>query len=254
MAGDRSYSVGPRAVTVTEGGPTRASLLEAGTELVNERRTSAVLPGLREVCQRANRSTAVFYGHFENLAAYHDALVEQLLSTDVAFEVMALTMDLLADVTRRIRTGPPEDIPRLIASVAAANIDAQLAIGMPAFRLRLLLQATADDRAQRQAMVALRRLYDHVTEVQVIGYQALLDAWGREPRPPYDLRTVAITITAVADGLLVRRGFEPDLAVTTLFEDAVRALIPTLSRRIGTPDDLDEALRRSYRPDPRTDP
>ncbi len=97
-------------------------------------------------------------------------------------------------------------------------------------------------------MAAMSQLYEHVTQVQVIGYEALLDAWGREPRPPYDLRTVAVTITAVADGLLLRRGFEPDLDVTTLFEDAVRSLIPTLSRRIGAPDDLDEALRRSYGP------
>jgi len=239
-------------MTPSEGAspPPRASLLNAGADLVNERRTGEVLPGLREVCQRAGRSTAVFYGHFENLAAYHAALVDQLLSTDVAFEVMAATMDLLAEVTGKIRTGPAEDIPRLIASVAAANIDAQLAIGMPAFRYRLLLQAAADDGARQQAVVALRRLYDHVTQVQVLGYQGLLDAWGREPRPPYDLRTVAITITAVADGLLVRRGFEPELDVTTLFEDAVRSLIPTLTRRIGTPDDLDEALRRSYRPAP----
>ncbi len=240
-----------------EGGgpaPARSSLLEAGAALVNERRTGEVLPGVREVCQRAGRSTAVFYGHFASLAAYHDALIDQLLTNDVAFEVMAKTMDLLAHVTEKIRTGPAADIPRLIASVAAANIDAQLSIGMPNFRTRLLLQATADDRAHQQAQAALRRLYEHVTQVQVIGYEALLDAWGREPRPPYDLRTVAITLTAVADGLLVRRGFEPALDVTTLFEDAVRSLIPTLTRRVGTPDDLDDALRRSYDPRPPAPP
>ena len=248
---------GDQAAT-QRGGPTvklsarsaEASFLDAGAALVNERRTGEVLPGVREVCLRARRSTAVFYGHFENLAAYHESLVNQLLSTDIAFQVMATTMDLLAEVTRKIRVCPVEEIPRLIASVAAANIDAQLALGMPAFRTRLLLQATADDRAHRRALVAMHRLYEHVTEVQVVGYQALLEAWGREPRPPYDLRTVAITITAVADGLLVRRGFEPDLDVTTLFEDAVRSLIPTLSRRVGAPDDLDAALRRSYGPWP----
>ncbi len=240
--------------------PARISLLEAGAALVNERRTGEVLPGVREVCQRAGRSTAVFYGHFASLAVYHDALIDELLTTDVAFEVMAKTMDLLAEVTEKIRTEPASDIPRLIASIAAANIGAQLEIGMPDFRTRLLLQATAKDRAHAQAQAALRRLYEHVTEVQVVGYDALLDAWHREPRPPYDLRTIAITITAVADGLLVRRGFEPDLDVITLFEDAVRSLIPTLTRRIGHADDLDEALRRSYdprppqRPDPRVEP
>jgi len=233
--------------------PTRASLLAAGADLVQERRTGEVLPGVREVCLRAGRSTAVFYGHFENLAAFHDALIDQLLSTDVAFTVMAETMELLAVVTEKIRSGPADDIPRLIASVAAANMDGQLAIGIPAFRARLLFLATADDRARRHALAAMRRLYEHVTQVQVLGYDALLDTWGREPRPPYDLRTIAITITAVADGLVSRRLFEPDLDVTTLFEDAVRSLIPTLSRRVGTPDDLDEALRRSYGPDPPTD-
>jgi AcrR family transcriptional regulator len=232
-----------------QGTPTRASLLEAGAAIVHERRTGEVLPGVREVCLRAGRSTAVFYGHFENLAAFHDALIDELLSTDVAFEVMAKTMDLLAQVTQKIRVCPADDIPRLIASVAAANMDGQLAIGVPAFRARQLFVATADDRARAHAMAAMRRLYDHVIEVQIIGYAALLDAWGREPRPPYDLRTISITITAVADGLMLRRGFEPDLDVTTLFEDAVRSLIPTLSRRIGAPDDLDEALRRSYHPD-----
>lgn len=232
------------------GTPTRASFLEAGANIVHQRRTGEVLPGVREVCLRAGRSTAVFYGHFENLAAFHDELINELLSTDVAFEVMARTMDLLAEVTQKIRVCSADDIPRLIASVAAANMDGQLAIGVPAFRARQLFVATADDRARGHAMVAMRRLYEHVTQVQVIGYQALLDAWGREPRPPYDLRSIAITITAVADGLMIRRGFEPELDVTTLFEDAVRSLIPTLSRRVGTPDDLDEALRRSYRPDP----
>ena len=230
--------------------PTRSSLLDAGVSLVQERRTGEVLPGVREVCQRAGRSTAVFYGHFENLAAFHDELIDQLLSTDVAFEVMAQTMELLAEVTQKIRTCPPDDIPRLIASVAAANMEGQLAIGLPSFRARQLFVGTADDRARRHAMAAMRQLFEHITQVQIVGYEALLDAWGREPRPPYDLRTVAITITAVADGLVLRRGFEPDLDITTLFEDAVRSLIPTLSRRIGTPDDLDEALRRSYRPDP----
>ncbi len=228
----------------------REKFLAAGAALVSERRTGHVLPGVREVCIKADRSTAVFYSHFDSLATYHRVLIDQLLSTDIAFEVMATTMNLLADVTERIRTGPSEDIPGLIASVAAANIDAQLAIGMTAFRNRLLLQATADDPARRQAVEALRRLYEHVTEVQVEGYKDLLDTWGREPRPPYDLKAVAVTITAVADGLLLRRGFEPELAVTTLFEDAVRALIPTLTRRVGTPDDLDEALRRSYGPLP----
>jgi len=228
----------------------RQSLLEAGASLVLERRTGEVLPGVREVCQRAGRSTAVFYGHFENLAAFHEVLLEELLSTDVAFEVMAQTMELLAEVTQKIRTCPPDDIPRLIASVAAANMQGQLAIGLPSFRSRLLIMSTAEDQARRQGVIALRRLYEHVTEVQIIGYKALLDAWGREPRPPYDLRSVSITITAVADGLVMRRCFEPNLDITTLFEDAVRSLIPTLSRRIGTPDDLDEALRRSYHPDP----
>ena len=236
-----------------EGGgtpPARRSLLDAGADLVNSRRTGEVLPGVREVCQRAGRSTAVFYSHFASLAAYHDALVDHLLTTDVAFEVMAKTMDLLAEVTQKIPTAPASDIPRLIASIAAANIGAQLEIGMPDFRTRLLLQATAKDQAHDQAQLALRRLYEHVTDVQVVGYDALLSAWRREPRPPYDLRTIAITITAVADGLLVRRGFQPDLDVITLFEDAVRSLIPTLTRRVGQPDDLDEALRRSYDPRP----
>ena len=232
----------------TRPAPTRDSLLRAGAALVHERTTGEVLPGVREVCQRAGRSTAVFYGHFENLAAYHDALIEQLLSTDVAFQVMADTMQLLAEVTEKIRTGPADDIPRLIASVAAANMDGQLAIGIPAFKARQLFVATADDRARRHAMAAMRRLYEHVTDVQIVGYEALLEAWGREPRPPYDLRTIAITVTAVADGLMLRKGFEPDLDVTTLFEDAVRSMIPTLSRRVGAPDDLDAALQRSYRP------
>jgi len=230
--------------------PARASFLAAGATLVHERRTGEVLPGVREVCHRAARSTAVFYGHFENRAAFHDALIDQLLSTDVAFTVMTETMELLAEVTERIRSGPADDIPRLIASVAAANMDGQLAIGLPAFRARLLFLATADDRARRKALVAMRRLYEHVTQVQVVGYQALLETWGREPRPPNDLRSIAITLTAVADGLVSRRLFEPELDVTTLFEDAVRSLIPTLSRRVGTPDDLDEALRRSYCPQP----
>jgi len=59
---------------------------------------------------------------------------------------------------------------------------------------------------------------------------------------------VAITITAVADGLMLRRGFDVDLDVITLFEDTVRSLIPTLSRRVGAPDDLDETLANSYCP------
>ena len=68
---------------VTRDAPPRArtAFLDAGVALVSHRRTGEVLPGVREVCQKAARSTAVFYGHFENLAAYHDELVDRLLST-----------------------------------------------------------------------------------------------------------------------------------------------------------------------------
>ncbi len=128
----------------SDGASPRTSLLAAGAMLVNGRRTGEVLPGVREVCLRGGRSTAVFYAYFDNLAAYHQALLDHLLSTDVAFEVMARTMDLLAQVTQQMKDCPAEEIPRLIGSVAAANIDAQLAIGMPAFKTRLLLLATAE--------------------------------------------------------------------------------------------------------------
>jgi hypothetical protein len=86
-------------------------------------------------------------------------------------------------------------------------------------------------------------------------YAAVLARDGREPRPPFNIEDLALALTALADGMLVRHGLEPDRVDEprvapvgpdgddprdwSLISCVVLALLPTVTR----PIEGDEAAR-----------
>jgi len=76
----------------------------------------------------------------------------------------------------------------------------------------------------------VREYYDHFTDELAEAYGIILDSWGREPVPPFDLRSLAVVLTALAAGLSIRSVVDPDNAPESLGRDAILLLGPALTR------------------------
>lgn len=56
----------------------------------------------------------------------------------------------------------------------------------------------------------LREQYDVVTDGYLEFYRDRLDKWGLKPRPPLDVRAVAVMFTAAVEGYGLRQVVDPD--------------------------------------------
>jgi len=91
--------------------------------------------------------------------------------------------------------------------------------------------ADREGRTVEGGVTALvRDYYDGFTDDLADAYQVLLDAWGREPTPPFDLRGIAVVLTALAAGLSIRHVVDPKNAPESLGRDAILLLAPALTR------------------------
>lgn len=96
--------------------------------------------------------------------------------------------------------------------------------------------ADSEGRDVEGGVTALvRDYYDRFTDELADAYQVLLDAWGREPAPPFDLRGVAVVLTALAAGLSFRHVVDPENAPESLGRDAILLIGPALTRvKVGS--------------------
>jgi hypothetical protein len=94
----------------------------------------------------------------------------------------------------------------------------------------------------------LRSMYGALDRSWADLYAAVLARYSREPRPPFDIEDLALVLTALADGMLVRHGLEPrrvdeplvgptgpeggDPQDWSLISCLVLALLPTVTRPI----------------------
>lgn len=121
------------------------------------------------------------------------------------------------------------------------TIEGQLVLG-----LLVAIAAPHDD----QARAAVQAEYDTMTDQLEAMYDGALIALERETidELPDGSRTLAMLITAIVDGLLLRARIDPDLDAPRLFADAIVPLIIGLTRHRDDPQpDWYAALRRSRR-------
>ncbi len=237
---DRSFS-GPRGGGIRLADiarSTRSSLLDAGLELLRELTPAALVAALRtrEIARRAGVSAPTFFHHFRTVEEYADALVEHVFSpTRTSVEGV---------VTKGLQEAQREPLPAE-QSIAYHTRDLHQLAADPDFRVRMGLWALAGP-AVDEAYGTLLREVDRQLIPQA---QGLHDLWGREVRPPLDLRSYLAVQLALLGGSVMRHLAEPDVMTPERYARAAAALSMVMLRPNGDRRTMDDRLSEmNYHP------
>ena len=102
-----------------------------------------------------------------------------------------------------------------------------------------ILTGAAVARNDPAVAAILRRHYGTVTDIYASLYDAVLDASDRRLIAGLTTRDIATLLTALADGFIVRRSFEPYAATPDLYGEAVVRLYDALTSPRDAPEDRD---------------
>jgi AcrR family transcriptional regulator len=181
---------------------TRGALLEAGASLLRDDPVGSVLSQItgRAVAERAGRTTGAFYHQWPSQEAFHRDLMSYILDP--------ARIPSTADAARAILTGLSSGLPpdELLRQAAAANF-----AGVRADPYVPLWFALWAKHARDEHVTELLRDNFHAVTAQVIPlFAGLLQASGRAMRPPFTVETMAVTATALVQGLSLRAAVDPD--------------------------------------------
>ncbi len=180
------------------------------------------------VADAAGVTTGSFFHHFRSQAEFVDALVLAVLP---APEDLGEQVDELVDSLAHID---------LLEVLRASLRDAwEVHSGEPDIRrsqrFQSLLTAHHDvplsqpEGAMTTVGDVLRSGYRARHDQAVRGWVRLLELTGRTFVPPFDIDRIAIALTAMFEGLLLRHQFDPEAADDELFADVAAALATALT-------------------------
>jgi AcrR family transcriptional regulator len=185
---------------------TRRALLEAGASLLRDAPAGSVLGRItgRAVAERAGRTSGAFFHQWPTQEAFHRDLMSYILDP----ARMPSTAEAADAVATGLRSGlPPEDLLRRAAEANFAGVRAD-----PYVPLWLALWARHYDDEHLTGL--LRENYRAVTAQVTPLFAGLLQASGRAMRPPFTVETMAVTATALVQGLALRVAVDPDAVPT----------------------------------------
>lgn len=209
---------------------TRDRLLAAGAEVIDELPLTKAFAGATTaaVARAAGVTTGSFFHHFSGTAEFLDALVLSTLSStedlDEQVEDLIDSLDHI-DLLEVLRLSLKDtwEVHRSEASMRRA------------LRLQHLLwahhtQALAEAHGDLSTVGdVLRAGYRDRHDQALAGWQLLLDRTGRSFIEPFDIDRIAIALTALFEGLLVRQQIDPEAVDDTLFADVSAALATSLT-------------------------
>jgi AcrR family transcriptional regulator len=181
---------------------TCAALLEAGAALLRDEPVGSVLNQLtaRSVATRAGRTTGAFFHHWRSQEAYQRDLVAYVLDP-ARIEVVAEAQE---GILAGLRSGG--DALQVLEDSARVNFQSMRAD--PYIPLWHALWAKHGSDAGVHEL--LRRHMASVTGSVAALLDAVVTASGRRFRPPFTLDSLAVAVTAVAQGLELRVAIEPE--------------------------------------------
>ncbi len=215
-------------------------LLEAGLEelLGSEHVNPMSHLKVREICDRARRTSGAFYMHWPGgIDDYRMALGELVLS-----EVAGMDEELteLADVAREAR-----DLPSALSAITTvAEADLRLLLENESWdTVELLTLAWGRDPTRLQAAAA--KGYRAADELTAEAYDIVLEAFGRKPRDPYTSQQIAAVLQAFIEGFGLRCKVDPEGVGEEpgrLYAAGVAALLAALTTGAGDSADVTETL------------
>jgi AcrR family transcriptional regulator len=181
---------------------TRATLLEAGADLLREEPAGAVLSQLnaRAVADRAGRTTGAFFHHWPTQDAYRRDLLAYVLDP----ARIPSTAEAADAVLGGLRAGA--DPVEVLGAAARANFQSVRADPYVPLWNALWAKHGSDEYVQD----LLRQNFRSVTGQVAPLLEALLAAGGRTMQPPFTVDAFAVVITALVQGLALRVAIEPD--------------------------------------------
>ena len=211
-------------------------MLDAGRELVYERPVGATLEHLRvtDVAARAGVTVGAVYHYWPSQDDYRVALLEDLLSPTRYPAWEAVAESLPAD----------GEVPLLAAVRTAARISRESMEASDDIRVTLGFWAAGDAELVGRLATQYREVDDGWVQV----YRTVLGRHGLEPRPPFTYGHIATVLTALIDGLHVRRSLDPESSPLDLVADdearwdllgaAALAFLASATRLTGDGEDL----------------
>lgn len=210
--------------------PTRDALVEEGVKALLELTPAQLLSavGLKEVARRAGVAVTTLYHHFGNLDGFAEAVVARV------YDPRVIPTGNNSEMIREITEGrfPFENAKTF------HHFDFQRLAGDPEIRLRLGLWALGGPTVD-----GTYRDFLHRTEVPMIeATSRMIEAWDREPQPPFDIRSYVAAHVALVSGASVRHLVDPGVLDADRFARTGAALTTALTRPIGDPRTLDDRL------------
>jgi hypothetical protein len=115
-----------------------------------------------------------------------------------------LEVEEIAAVLERLAKEPQHSVVGLRAFLRHSFTEI---VDDPLWPLQLLLTTYDDPRAR----AAVRGFYERTAELLVPQLEQICDAWNRKARAPFDIQTFEIIVTAVVEGLALRKLIQPEL-------------------------------------------
>jgi len=210
-------------------------MVDAGLELAAGLRFQDVLAAVetRAIAEAAGVTTGSFFHHFRSREHYALAVLdrwEELWRARV--QRLAARADEAAQARGQgMRTAAEGEW----AALAAAGVTESIQRLLWALREQPAVDGDAATGAER-----LARAYAELATTVRPAYDRGLRGMGREPLPPFTPEEIEIVTTAIAEGLQLRAGAQPELLRSDLYSDAITAFILGSTRpRLDRADDGD---------------
>ena len=209
----------------------RARLVQVGIDALLALEPADLLGaiGTREVARRGGVASSTFFEHFASARDFADAVVERVYAG--------------------VEGGTVTEVPVHIRSVASSEQALSNVYGLhradferlrndPEFRVRLGLWALGGAGVDE----IYRRYLAQIDERLIAAAESLFASWGRELRPPFDVKGYVAALEAMIQGAVLRSIVDPDRLPVELFERASAALPVVALRQIGDRSTVDDRL------------
>lgn len=187
---------------------TRALLLDAGTALLADDGVSVTLDrvALIDVCRRAGLSTAgSAYKIWPNQQAFRAELLQHLVvGSSATFATTDQVTDLLSD------DGPLLCLDELIRIAAADNAETNQVI-YPTYLVVWLARRTDAELA-----ATFQASEEDWLDAIVSLFTQVVEAYDLEFVPPFDAAVLGVTLSALVEGLTIRRRATPEFVPDSL--------------------------------------
>lgn len=216
-------------------GDRRSELVDVAVRLALGQRFQDLLASVdtRSITQHAGVTTGSFFHHFRNRADFTEAVVDRLVELWDESNRRSLT------VIEAFTAGTP----------FKESTDAEWR-GLEAERIRSSLQhllwvvrdqPVAEGSCRTGAQVLAER-YQDLNAGVLPAYRRSRAAIGREMMPPYTEVDLAVTLTALGNGLEMRRSVDPGAVRDDLYNDALAAVVLGMTRPVGEQVDRRELI------------